>query len=118
MDSTRVLRAIAADTCCGADYEPARRLTFRSRAGKDVARSYLPSPPELYKTPDMPMARTWRADTTPEHLLVRVLRPGANLSAGPEPKANSPELKANNPVPNLKQTGLQPKARTGLQPKT
>jgi hypothetical protein len=33
---------------------------------------------------------TWRAAPTPEHLLVRVLQPGANLSAGPELKANRP----------------------------
>jgi hypothetical protein len=51
-----VLPATVADACCGADYEPARRLTFRSRAGKDVARSYLSSPLEFNKTPDMPMA--------------------------------------------------------------
>jgi hypothetical protein len=69
----------AATAVPGLVTEPARRLTIRVQAGEDVARSCLPSPLEFYKTPDMPMARTWRADTTPEHLLVRVLRPGANL---------------------------------------
>jgi hypothetical protein len=69
---------------------PARRLTFRTRAGEDVARSRLPSPLEFYKTPDMPMARTWRADTTPEHLLVRVLRPGANLICGSRTESQQP----------------------------
>lgn len=89
MDSTRVLRAIAADTCCGADYEPARRLTFRSRAGKDVARSYLPSPLELY-SPTHAEGRTQVRPT--RHLNIYSYEScdtGGNLPAGPELKANN-----------------------------
>ena len=85
----RRLSAREGFACIASPSVTARRLTFRTRAGEDVARSRLPSPLEFYKTPDMPMARTWRADTTPEHLLVRVLRPGANLIRRPELKANN-----------------------------